>query len=142
MERQLVLARERLQVGPVADDDDGLGAKSRGRFREQAFEDVRLLRHEDGEALRAGGREMDFRFHLQLGGGLADVVLDGGAVELLGRPRGLQRHAELAAGDLFLHGFDVGAELEEELRDARDDAGLVLPDESDGGEVLGHKAEL
>ncbi len=102
---------------------------------------MRLLRNEDGEPLRADGCEVNFRVHLQLGAGGFHAALDGGAVEAGGRPRGLQRHAELAAGDLLLHGLDVGAELKEELRDPGDDAGFVVSNESDRGEMLGHSAD-
>ncbi len=48
----------------------------------------------------------------------------------------------MAAGDLFFHGFDVGAELEEELGDAGDDSGFVVSDEGDGGEMLGHSRRI
>jgi hypothetical protein len=44
----------------------------------------------------------------------------------------LEGHAELAAGDLFLHGFDVGPQLKEKLGDPGNDAGLVLSDQGDG----------
>jgi hypothetical protein len=48
-------------------------------------------------------------------------------------PRGLEGHAELAAGDLFLQGLDVGVLFEKEIGDPRDDPGLVAPDDGDGG---------
>ena len=130
--RQLAPAREGSQVGPVADDDDGLRSQRGRRFREQAFEDMGLLRDENGQPLRTHRREMNLRFHLQVEGGLADAALNNRLVEAGGRPRGLEGHAELAAGDLFLHGLDIGAQLEEQLRDPGDDAGLVVADQGDG----------
>jgi hypothetical protein len=47
----------------------------------------------------------------------------------------LKRHAELAARDLFLERLDVGPLLEQKGGDARDDAGLVTTDDSDGGQM-------
>ena len=133
VKRQFVSARERSQVGPVADDDDGLRAQSCGRFREQPLDDMRFLRDENGQSLRAHRCEVNLRFHLQNAGGQPDAVLDRGRVEVGGRPRGLQGHAEVAARDLFLHGLNIGAQLEKKLRDSGDDSGLVVSDDSDGG---------
>jgi hypothetical protein len=48
----------------------------------------------------------------------------------------LECHAELAARDLLLKRLDVGVLLEKKIRDARDDAGLVAPDDGDGGELF------
>jgi hypothetical protein len=50
----------------------------------------------------------------------------------------LQGHAELAARDLFLQRLDIRAELEEQLRDPRNDARLVLSNEGDGRVMPGH----
>lgn len=93
---------------------------------------------EDGEALAAGGREVNFDFHAQIAGGFFDVLLDLISVEAGGGPRGLEGHTELTAGDLLFEGFDVGAQLEEELGDAGDDAGFVVTDQGDGCELSGH----
>lgn len=93
---------------------------------------------EDGEALRADGGEVEPGFHAEGAGGFADFVLDVRFVEAGGGPGGLEGHAEAAAGDLFLEGLDVGAELEEKLGDAGDDAGFVGADEGEGSDVLGH----
>jgi hypothetical protein len=51
-------------------------------------------------------------------------------------PRGLEGHAELAAGDLFFQRLDVGLLFEKKIGDAGDDAGFVTPDDGDGGEQL------
>ena len=61
---------------------------------------------------------------------------ESGGVEILFRPGRLQRHAELAARDLFLERLDVGVLLEQKIRDARDHSGLVAPDDGDGGELF------
>ncbi len=102
---------------------------------------MRFLRDENGKPLRTDWREVNFRLHLQVAGGFANFLLDGDLVEAGRRPRGLEGHAELSARDLFLHRLDVGAELEEKLGDAGDDAGLVVSNESNGGEMLGHAGE-
>jgi len=133
--RFLGKGRER---GAVADDDDRLCAECLGGFREKAFEDVGFLRHQQGEALRAGGREMDLGFHVEVAAGGGDGGLDFGAVEAGGSPGGLEGHAELPAGDLLFHGLDIGSELEEKLSDAGNNAGFVVSDEGDGREMLGH----
>jgi len=138
---KLAAARDGSEVGSIADDDDGLCAEARGRLGEEAFEHVGFLRDENGESLRADRDEMNLRFHLEVTASGLDFALDGGAVKVGGRPGGLEGHAELAAGDLFLHGFDVGAQLKEELRDPRDDAGFVVSNEGDRGEMLGHETD-
>ena len=148
MKRQFAAARARGQVGPVADDHDRLRAQRGGRFRQQAFEDMRFLRDENGQPLRADRREVDLRVHAQVARGFLHGALNSRPVEAGGRPRGLQRHAELAARDLFLHRLDVRAQLEEKLRDPRDDARLVFSDQSDGGQEhvekvgMGHAEEI
>src|SRR5687768_5168393 len=53
-------------------------------------------------------------------------------IEVACGPRCLQDHAELPPCHLLLEGFDVGFLLEKVIRDARDDAGLVAPDDCDG----------
>ena len=93
---------------------------------------------EDGEALWAGWREMDFCLHAEIVAGFFHVLQDFDAIKTGGGPGGLKSHAELAAGDLFLHCFDVRAELEEKLGDASDYTGLVVADEGDGSEMLSH----
>jgi len=50
-------------------------------------------------------------------------------------PRGLEGHAELAAGDLFLQRLDIGVLLEQKGGDARNDAGFVPANNSEGGEL-------
>src|SRR5258708_2152203 len=97
-----------------------------------------FLGYEKGQPLGADRREVDLRFHFQVAGVFPDVVRDGGPVEAGGRPRGLEGHAEVAAADLFLHGFDVGAQLEKELGDPGDDAWFVPSDQGDRGELFGH----
>ncbi len=138
VERELIFPGDVGEGGAVADDDDGLRAEAGGCFREEAFQDVRFLGDEDGKSLRTGGREMDLGFHVEAFAGDGDFLLDFVAVEAGRGPGGLEGHAELAAGDLFFHGFDIGAESEEELGDAGDDAGFVVTDEGDGGETMGH----
>jgi hypothetical protein len=44
----------------------------------------------------------------------------------------------LTARHGLFHCLDVGAELKKQLRDARDDARLVVPDESNGRKRIGH----
>ncbi len=141
VERQHGLARDGAQIGPVADDDDRLAAEPR-RFREQSLQHVRLFRHQEGEPLRTNRREMNLHLHVQVLRGFADALLDRRVIEFRGCPRSLKRHAEVAACDLFLHRLDVGAELEKQLRDARDDAGFVVSDQRNGGDVFGHDCRL
>jgi hypothetical protein len=43
---------------------------------------------------------------------------------------------------LFLHGLDIGAELEEKLGNSGDNAGLVMPDEGDNREMSGHGRKI
>ena len=84
---------------------------------------------------------MDLRVHGQIAGGFLDRMLNRLPVEAGGGPRGLEGHAELAAGDLFFHGLDVGAQLEKQLGNPGNDAGLVVSDQGDGREMLGHVEE-
>jgi hypothetical protein len=59
-----------------------------------------------------------------------------GGVAIRRTPRGLKRHAELAAGDLFFERLDVGVLLEQKGGDARNDAGLVPSDDGEGGKLF------
>ncbi len=79
---------------------------------------MRFPGDEDAEALRTDGREMDFRFHLQVVRGFADAALDFFLLKFCARPRSLERHAELAARDGFFHRLDVRAVLTAKLGDA------------------------
>jgi hypothetical protein len=57
-------------------------------------------------------------------------------------PRSLERHAELAACDLFFERLNVGLLLEEEVCDAGDNAGFVASDDGDAGELSHWEHEL
>src|ERR1700677_403942 len=103
---------------------------------------MRFLGDEYGEPLRADRREVDLAFHGKRARGSVDAFADRVRIESARRPRGLQGHAKMAARDLFLHGLDVGAELKKELRDAGDDARLVVSDKRNSRDVLGHSTLL
>jgi hypothetical protein len=49
-------------------------------------------------------------------------------------PRGLERHTELAAGDLFFQGLNVGVLLEKKIGDPGDNPCFVAPNHRDSGE--------
>src|SRR5205085_2124913 len=101
-------------------------------------ETVRLLRHQNGEALppaRVGEPRPDF--HAELERELVQPGAQGAGVEFCPRPGRLQRHAELPAGDLLLQRLDVGVLLEKKIRDAGNDAGFIAPNYGNGG-VLFH----
>ena len=134
--------RERLEAGPVADDDHRARAQSRGLFGEEALQDMGLARDKDGEPLRTGGREMDLSLQAEFVCRFPHALLDRDPIQSGVGPRGLQGHAELTAGDLFLHGLDIGAELEEKLGNSGDNAGLVMPDEGDNREMSGHGRKI
>jgi len=138
MERKFFPTGERFQSRAITDDDDGLRPEFFRRQGEQSFENVRFFRNQNSQPLRAFRGEMDFRFHAEIAGRRAYLMHDSGTVEARGGPRCLERHAELAACDLFFHGFDVGAKLKEELGDARDDAGFVPPDKGQSSKIFLH----
>ena len=105
--------------------------------RPERIETMRFLRHHDGEALAAVGlRKPDFDFHAELPGQGVEPGTQAGGVAIRRPPRSLERHAELAAGDLFLQRLDVGVLLEKEGGDAGDDAGFVPTDDGNGGELF------
>jgi hypothetical protein len=107
-------------------------------FRQQALDHMGLARDENREARRPGRREVDPRLHAQAAAFRCHAAQHGFAIEIGGGPRGLQRHAELAARDLLLQRLDVRAELEKQLSDSGDDAGLVPANEGDGGKFARH----
>ena len=125
------------EVGTVGEDQHRVGLDfapaMRGQERRKA---VRFPGDHEGEALATVWLgEPDFDFHAELPGESLQARLQGGGMAIACKPRGLQRHAELAAGDLLLERLDVGLLFEQKGGDARDDAGLVTPDDSDGGKL-------
>jgi hypothetical protein len=68
--------------------------------------------------------------------------MDGGGIAIAGVPRSLERHAELAARNLFFKRFNVGFLLEEEVCDAGDDAGFVASDDGNAGELSHWEYEI
>jgi hypothetical protein len=109
----------------------------------ERLETVRFLCDHDGEALTTvwvGKAEFDF--HTELSGKPVKTGMDGGGVAIADVPRSLERHAELAARDLFFERLDVGSLLEEEVCDAGDDAGFVASDDGDAGELSHWEHEL
>jgi hypothetical protein len=136
-ERQFVFSRERRVVGAVGNHEQGIGfelaAVVRGQERVEA---MRFLRHHDGEALAAVGfGEAHLDFHAEPAGEGVQSGAQARDVAIRRTPRGLEGHAELAAGDLFLQRLDIGVLLEQKSGDARNDAGFVPANNGDGGEL-------
>jgi hypothetical protein len=97
----------------------------------------------NGKALttvRVGKAEFDF--HAELSGKHVESGADGGGIVIGGVPRSLERHAELAARDLFFERLNVGSSLKEEVCDAGDNAGFVAPDDGDAGKLSHWEYEL
>ena len=135
--RQFKFFGERRKVGAVAQNENRVGFDFVSMVcGHERLETMRFLRHHDGKALPAVWLgKPDFDFHAELPREFVQTGVQGGGMAIACRPRGLERHAELAAGDLFFERLDVGFLFEKEGGDARDDAGLVTPDDSDGGKL-------
>ena len=74
-------------------------------------------------------------FHLEGAREFFQAGTHRGNIQLMAFPGGLDRHAELAAGDLLFESFDIGLLLEQETGDASDHAGFVPSDDGEGGEM-------
>ena len=138
-EGEAMAAGQGFEVGVVGEDEDGFGAGKLAGLTggQQGGEAMGLAGDEDSHALppvRFG--EADFDFHRQAAGERREARGDVFAVKIAGAPGGLEGHAELTAGDLFLEAFDVGLLLEEKAGDTGDDAGFVAADDGDGGEMF------
>lgn len=139
VKRQLVLFCERFEVGPITDDQHRFGAfqLSLPNCAHDALDAVRFTRHQNGHALTSrwvGEPHPDV--HLEEFSELAKSLLNRRCIQLILLPRGLQRHAELTARDLFFKRFDIGLLFEQEIRDAGNDSGFVAADDSDRGKLL------
>jgi hypothetical protein len=87
---------------------------------------MRLKGSKNGHALTAVGRvEVNLDLHPKGFSQSSKTCLYGPWIPLGGRPRGLEGHAELTSGHLFLERHDVGSLLEKTMCDPRDDASLV-----------------
>jgi len=87
---------------------------------------MRFLRDENGQSLRTHRREVNFRVHVQVGA--VSLTL----CSILARSKrapvtSLQRHAELAARDLFFHRLDIPRRDEEKLSDRAMTPALSCP---------------
>ena len=112
-ERQPRLCRQRRKAGVIADDERRVGLEFR---RQQRVETMRFLRDHDGEALTVVGLgEVNFDFHAELLREPAQTGSQGGSLAIAGALGSLQRHAELAAGDLSFQRLDVGLLLKKKV---------------------------
>ena len=96
-----------------------------------------FLGDHDGVALaafRVGQAQLDF--HSQLFGQRIEAGFQRLQLQVVAPPRGLQRHAELAARDLFLQRLDVGVLFKKEIGDPGDDPGLVPANDGNCGKLL------
>jgi hypothetical protein len=85
---------------------------------------------------RLGSVKRSLIFYAEPAGEGIQPGAQAGGVAIRRTPRGLKRHAELAAGDLFFERLDVGVLLEEKGGDPRNHAGLVTSDDGDNGELF------
>lgn len=119
VERDIEGLGEGFEVGVIPDDDDGVGWEGLvGDGVEECGEAMGLFGDENGHFLPCSwGDVLEADFHIELYGQLLEEVMEVVELEGAGAPGCLDGHAEIAAGDLFLEGFDVGALLEEKLGD-------------------------
>src|SRR5689334_2208609 len=93
-----------------------------------------FLRHHDGEALAsARDGEPDGDFHVQLASETVQARAEGFFVAVRLRPGDLEGHAELAAGDFFFQGLDVGVRFKQKARDTGDHTATISSYDCDSG---------
>ena len=146
MERQVVHARERLEIGVVGENDHQIAAQEAGvAVAAELLEAVRLLGHQHAHALAL--RRLSAEAHRDLHADLVadlpepdDQVVEGGVQVGQVDQHG---HDEEPFHDPLLDVLDVGVARREVRRDPGDDPLLVTTDDRDDGEVArGHAATL
>ena len=98
---------------------------------------MRLSRDQNGATLRplrVGKPETNF--HRERDGQFFQAEAQRRFIKLFRFPRRLNRHAELAARDLFFERFDVRALFKKKIRHARNEARFITPDDGDGGKFF------
>lgn len=130
VERDIEGLGEVFEVGVVSDDEDGVCREGLiGDGGEERFEAMGLFSDENGHFLACTwGDVLEADFHIELYGQLLEEVMEVIELEGSGAPGCLDGHAEIASGDLFLEGLDIGSLLEEKLGDGSHHAAFVSAD--------------